>query len=231
MVFKGFLENLISLTFTDNLSSEGLKAIINIARNEPTSRLPIAQFAGCRLNNLFENHDQLSMNEKFLLGRLLFLITIEAEGAKMVFESSEGIEKLIKETFSNSKVDVTDDSEMGQVVVELLRYRFNLVRYDLIDYQMGVNESNDLCSRIPASAECVNIIGSCLNFCLGKGPENILIDMEIGKFMEIFDLMIKMYVESLNKDYMAQTLLIARKLAETHRSDLRKRYLPSNQER
>ena len=230
-MFKGFIENLVSLTFTDNLNSEGLKAIINIARNEPTSCLPIAQFAGSRLNNLFENHEQMSMNEKFLLGRLLFLITIEAEGAKKVFESSEGIEKFIKETFSSSKVDVTDDSELGQIVVELLRYRFNLVLYDLIDLQTGVNESNDLCSRIPASAECVNIIGSCLNFCLGKGPENILIDIEIGKFMEIFDLMIKMYVESSNKDYMAQTLLIAIKLVETHRSDLRKRYLPSNRER
>ena len=231
-MFKGFIENLVSLTFTDNLNSEGLKAIINIARNEPTSRLPIVQFAGSRLNNLlFEEHEQMSMNEKFLVGRLLFLITIEAEGAKKVFESSEGIEKLIKETFSCSKDDVTDDSELGQVVVELLRYRFNLVCYDLIDHQTGVNESNDLCSRIPASAECVNIIGSCLNFCLGKGPENILIDIEIGKFMDIFDLMIKMYVESLNKDYMAQTLLIAIKLTETHRSDLRKRYLPSNQEK
>ena len=128
----------------------------------------------------------MSMNEKFLVGRLLFFDYDWSWRGKKVFESSEGIEKFIKETFSSSKDDVTDDSELGQVVVELLRYRFNLVRYDLIDHQTGVNESNDLCSRIPASAECVNIIGSCLNFCLGKGPENILIDIEIGKFMDIF---------------------------------------------
>ena len=225
---KGFIEKLVEKTFSDNLNSEGLKAIINIARNESTSHLKLAQLSGKHLNGLFAKHEDLTLNDKYLLSRLLFLISIESEAAKIVSFSSEGVEKFVKETFAITNSTDSDDSEIGKVVIELLRYRYNLVHNCLIDQSASVKESFELL-RIPTSGKCVNIIGSCLNVCLGNGPEKILLDnaIEIEHFMKILELMTSVYLKNENKDYLGSTLIIAIHLVENNRSELRRRFLPS----
>lgn len=219
-----FIEKLVEKTLSDNFISEGVKAIINIARNEPSSHLPIAKAAGDYLNNL--HLERLTNDDKFLLSRLLFLISIEAAAAKVIFtNNSEGIEKLITETFTQSKFE-SDDSEIGKIVIELLRYRYNLVHNKLFDHLEAVEESSRILELV-AVDKCVNIVGSCINISLGKGPENICVAVEITKFMDILEFLAGVYLTNENKDYLGSALLVALKLAESNRSPMRRRFLPS----
>lgn len=207
------------------MSSEGYKAIINIARNEPSSHSPIAKASGFHLNKLLLKHENLTSEDKFLLARLLFLISIEPSAAKEI-NIYEGIQKFVTETLTVCNID-SDDSESGKIVIELLRYRYNLVHNNLFDHFEAVKDSSRIL-KLSVSAKCVNIIGSCLNISLGKGPDNInLADLEIAKFMEILELFVEMYLTGVNKDYLGSTLLIALELSESHRSEMRRRFLPS----
>ena len=217
--------NLVEKIFSAELNSEGLKVIINIARNEPTSHLPLAKLSGNYMNNLLLAHEKLTGDDKFLLSRLLFLISIDPEAVKVIFTNySEGVEKFVKATF-DSAVD-SDDSESGKIIIELLRYRYNLVHSDLYEHSAAVKESA-LIMKLKVSTRSVNIIGSCLNISLGKGPENICTDIEIGKFIEILEFLVPLYLKGENKDYLGSALLIALKLAQTYRGEMRRQFLPS----
>lgn len=223
---KEFIEKLVEKTLSDNFISEGVKAIINIARNEPNSHLPIAKAAGDYLNNLLLDLERLTNDDKFLLSRLLFLISIESAAAKVIFtNNSKGFEKLITETFTQCKFE-SDDSEIGKIVIELLRYRYNLVHNNLFDHLEAVEESSRIL-ELAAADKCVNIVGSCINISLGKGPENICVAVKIAKFMDILELLFGMYLTNENKDYLGSALLVALKLAESNRSPMRRRFLPS----
>lgn len=81
------------------------------------------------------------------------------------------------------------------------------------------------------SSETVNILGSCLNICLGNGPESVIYEGKIDKFIKILELMIKLYLKNENKDYLGTTLMISLKLAEKEESRklLRRSFLKSHE--
>lgn len=75
---------------------------------------------------------------------------------------------------------------------------------------------------------CVNIIGSCFNVCLGKGPEFINFKLEDDdKFIKILEMMMAMFVSKENKDYLGTALMISLKLVENEqfRKKLRRHFL------
>jgi hypothetical protein len=107
-----------------------LKVLINIATNEGSSRNLIAKSTELGIKeSLLMN---LDLGDKFLLARLLFLLSIDFDGAKLFTQSAE-IENFIKEAFEN--LEAIDDSEKGKIIIDILRFRYNQVRNGLIDHK------------------------------------------------------------------------------------------------
>lgn len=74
----------------------------------------------------------------------------------------------------------------------------------------------------------VNIIGSCLNVCLGHGPDNVLVSgLKNNEFKEIISMITDLYVKNENKDYTGTILMVGLKFIdfEDNRKDLRKHFL------
>ncbi len=86
-------------------------------------------------------------------------------------------------------------------------------------------------SKWPVDSKCVNIIGSSLNICLGNGPENDSFDFEDeDKFIKIIEMMVKMYTNNENKDYLGTTLIISVNLSKDnhYRKAFRSKFLTVN---
>lgn len=164
------------------------------------------------------------MELKFLLTRLIFLISIEAESAEII--KSDGIEKCFRD--ETTKPTESDDSSKGKVIIELLRYRYNLVHNNLYGHAESKKESEDFLGNMKISSNNVNLIGTSLNIFLAKGPENVSIKPELlDKFMSILELFLNLYKRNENRDYFGSILLISLKFDDSCRGELRKRFLPS----
>ena len=112
------------------MKSEGLKVLINIATNEGSCRYLIAKAVEQGIKKSFQT--KLSMENQFILCRLLFLLSIDFEGANLLSQSVE-IENFITETLGNN--ELRDNSEFGKITIDILRFRYNLIRNGLIDHE------------------------------------------------------------------------------------------------
>lgn len=74
----------------------------------------------------------MTLEHQFLLFRLLFLLSIDFEGADL-FSNSVEIENSIAEAF-NTK-ELTDNSETGKITIDILRFRYNLIKNGLIEHE------------------------------------------------------------------------------------------------
>lgn len=90
----------------------------------------MAKAAEQGIKKSFQN--KLSMEDQFLLCRLLFLLSIDYEGANLLSQSVE-IENFITETID--KNELKDNSEFGKITIEILRFRYNLIRNGLLDHE------------------------------------------------------------------------------------------------
>lgn len=116
------------------INYEGLKVLINIATNAPSSRSLMAR----NLSNLIFWLDKkriisFSQSDQFLICRFLFLITIEREGSQIVNQN------LFNENFENFKnflsleAEKDDETVECKIMIEILRIRYNQVKNGLFD--------------------------------------------------------------------------------------------------
>jgi len=124
------IDKLSEIIFANSLKSEGLKVLINIATNEGSCRCLIATAVEQGIKKSFQT--KLSMENQFLLCRLLFLLSIDFEGANLLSQSVE-IDNFITETLDNN--ELKDNSEFGKITIDILRFRYNLIRNGLIDHE------------------------------------------------------------------------------------------------
>lgn len=117
---------------TDNLN-EGLKVLINIGTNESKARAKIAELSSEHINNILLSDSDEQF--QFLIFRLIFIVTIDFEGAKYFKEKCPQVERVINTIFSALGRAVVDDSDMGRIVIDILRYRYNLIKHNLIDHK------------------------------------------------------------------------------------------------
>lgn len=92
-----------------------------------------------------------------------------------------------------------------------LRFYFVNFIVNTMFFRCLIEVKNGILSKCPVESRNVNIIGSCLNISLGKGPENVYFDMDNIKFIEILELMINVYLNKENKDYLGTVLMISLK--------------------
>ena len=115
------------MTFSQRLLlSEGLKVFINISTNESSSRATIAKV-------LWEKLKEAANVEQFLVTRLLFLLSIEREGAEILINCNpEFFDCFFKEKLEKISDDKCED---GKIIIDLLRYRYNLLNHRLVNYE------------------------------------------------------------------------------------------------
>lgn len=117
---------------TEFFKEEGLKVLINISTNEPSSRNSIAKECATDIKNDFKTSHQ-NQSTIFLLTRLLFLLSIDYEGARELSADSGCIEVFIQESFDNFSPNAS--GEYQNIIIDILRYRYNIIRHDLKDYK------------------------------------------------------------------------------------------------
>ena len=113
------------------MNTEALKVLINIATNEGSARNLIGKATEEGIKKSLQT--SLNFEEQFLLARLLFLISIDYEGANLLNQSAE-IETFITETFDKNSSETRDNTETGKTIIDILRFRYNLVKHGLKDH-------------------------------------------------------------------------------------------------
>ena len=108
-----------------------MKVLINIATNEDSSRFLITKSLELGIKKFL--HKNLSLENRFLFCRLFFLLSIDCEGAKMLFDSEE-VENFIREALDIKQM--IDNSETGKILIDILRFKYNLIRNGLSDHKM-----------------------------------------------------------------------------------------------
>lgn len=120
------------MIFSNNLLlSEGLKVLINIATNESSSRNLIAKHSASEIKSYLRNNELLFADVEFLLSRLFFLLSINQEGANVLFSDSEPIEIFITKKLEHFSQNDSDESELGIIIIDIMRYRYNLIHHGI----------------------------------------------------------------------------------------------------
>ncbi len=110
--------------------SEGFKVVINIATNDAPSRTLIAKTLAKELETILKL-GELSSEEEFLVTRLLFLLSVDLEGASLLASNYDQIEFFVNEKLKNIPQSVSDEDK---IIIEIMRYRYNLLRHGLLGY-------------------------------------------------------------------------------------------------
>ena len=106
-----------------------MKALINIATNEVRARNVICEVISEKLSEILSS-EALEEEDLFLLGRFMFLLSIDLDGATRLTSLAD---------YANSRFSVPfdDDSSLsGKILIDILRFRYNQVLHGLIDYEM-----------------------------------------------------------------------------------------------
>lgn len=99
------------------------------------TRAKISELSSEPVNGILLKGFDLKDEIKFLVFRLIFIVTIDYEGCKCFKNKCFQVESVIQDVFRSLNSEVVDDSHMGRLVIDLLRYRYNLIKHDLTDHK------------------------------------------------------------------------------------------------